>query len=442
MNDKASILDSVKRYCDLFHKPTPFIPGQNKVPVSGKVYDHEEMVALVESALDFDLTGGPRVPAFEKAFADTVEQRFASFVNSGSSANLLALTSLTSKRLDNPLRKGDEVITVAAGFPTTVNPIIQNGLVPVFVDVTLPTYNIDVTQLEAARSDKTRAVMIAHTLGNPFNMTEVYEFVHKHDLYLIEDSCDALGSRYGDEIIGDHVGVAGHFSTYSFYPAHMITTGEGGMVVTSNAKLNSIVNSFRDWGRRCVCPPGVDNTCGIRFNQPKKVLGEMPQGWDDKYLHSEIGYNLKATEMQAALGLAQLKKLPSFIESRRVNWKYLYDGLKDLEDYFILPEPTPNSNPSWFGFALTCRDHFIKGTQWRSEVIRVLNDHGIQTRLLFGGNLTCQPAYANIEKRVVGSLKWTNDIMHNAFWVGCWPGLTTAMLDYMLEIFHEKVVKR
>lgn len=437
MNDKASILDSVKRYCDLFHRPTPFIPGKSKIPVSGKVYDHEEMVALVESALDFDLTGGPRVPAFEKAFADTVEQRFASFVNSGSSANLLAITALTSTRLDKPLRKGDEVITVAAGFPTTVNPIIQNGLVPVFVDVTLPTYNIDVTQLEDARSDKTRAVMVAHTLGNPFNMTEVYEFVHKHGLYLIEDACDALGSRYGDEIIGDHVGVAGHLSTYSFYPAHMITTGEGGMVVTSNAKLSSIVNSFRDWGRRCICPPGVDNTCGIRFNQPKKVLGEMPQGWDDKYLHSEIGYNLKATEMQAALGLAQLKKLPSFIESRRFNWKYLYDGLKDLEDYFILPEPTPNSNPSWFGFALTLRDEFQ-----RTGVIKVLNDHGIQTRLLFGGNLTCQPAYANIEKRAVGNLRVTNDIMHNTFWVGCWPGLTTAMLDYMLEIFHEKVVKR
>lgn len=437
MNDKASILDSVKRYCDLFHRPTPFIPGKSKIPVSGKVYDHEEMVALVESALDFDLTGGPRVPAFEKAFADTVEQRFASFVNSGSSANLLAITALTSTRLDKPLRKGDEVITVAAGFPTTVNPIIQNGLVPVFVDVTLPTYNIDVTQLEDARSDKTRAVMVAHTLGNPFNMTEVYEFVHKHGLYLIEDACDALGSRYGDEIIGDHVGVAGHLSAYSFYPAHMITTGEGGMVVTSNAKLSSIVNSFRDWGRRCICPPGVDNTCGIRFNQPKKVLGEMPQGWDDKYLHSEIGYNLKATEMQAALGLAQLKKLPSFIESRRFNWKYLYDGLKDLEDYFILPEPTPNSNPSWFGFALTLRDEFQ-----RTGVIKVLNDHGIQTRLLFGGNLTCQPAYANIEKRAVGNLRVTNDIMHNTFWVGCWPGLTTAMLDYMLEIFHEKVVKR
>jgi len=441
VNDKASILDSVKRYCDLFHKPTPFIPGKNKVPVSGKVYDHEEMVALVESALDFDLTGGHRVPAFEKAFADTVEQRFASFANSGSSANLLALTALTSKRLDNPLRKVDEVITVAAGFPTTVNPIIQNGLVPVFVDVTLPTYNIDVTQLEAARSDKTRAVMIAHTLGNPFNMTEVYEFVHKHDLYLIEDSCDALGSRYGDEIIGDHVGVAGHFSTYSFYPAHHMTTGEGGMVVTSNAKLNSIVNSLRDWGRSCWCPPGVDNSCGKRFNQPKSVLGELPDGWDHKYAFSEIGYNLKATEMQAALGLAQLKKLPSFIESRRFNWKYLYDGLKDLEEYFILPEPTPNSNPSWFGFALSIRPTSSAFFN-RNYVVAKLNDHGIQTRLLFGGNLTKQPAYKDVEKRVVGQLANTDYVMHNTFWVGCWPGLTTAMLDYVLEIFHEKVVER
>lgn len=433
---RGFISEKVEDYYKSKFAPKPFVPGVTKIPPSGKVFDENEMIALVNSALDFNLTGGWQVDEFERKLAAQFGLRNASFVNSGSSANLLALTALTSKRLgDKRLKPGDEVITVAAGFPTTVNPIIQNGLVPVFVDVTLPTYNVDVSQLERALSPHTKAVMLAHTLGNPFDLDSVGKFCADHDLFLVEDCCDCLGSTYYDTFDKrwDHVGQLGDFATCSFYPAHHVTTGEGGAVLTDSPLLHSIVNSFRDWGRHCHCKPGKDNTCGRRFSQPRSALGDMPDGWDDKYLYGEIGYNLKGTDMAAAVGIAQLDKLPRFIQARKDNWKYLHDGLKDLESHFILPEPTRNSDPAWFGFALSTRN----GN--RRQVIDTLDKHGIGTRLLFGGNLLRQPAYADIQRRVIGDLPNTNYVAENTFWVGCWPGLTKEMLDYVIEVFHTKV---
>ena len=399
-----------------------FFPGVTPVPVAGRVFDAADMQSLVHSSLDFWLTTGRFAAQFEKDLAASMGTKNATLVNSGSSANLLALTALTSPKLeDRQIKPGDEIITVAAGFPTTVNPTIQNRLVPVFVDILLGTYNVDPSQLEAALSPRTKAVMLAHTLGNPFDLAAVSAFCKKHKLWLIEDCCDALGTTYD----GKNAGTFGQVATCSFYPAHHITMGEGGAVMTNSAKLKTLVESFRDWGRDCWCEPGNDNTCGKRFEWE---LGQLPCGFDHKYIYSHIGYNLKATDMQAAIGVSQLRKLPGFIAARKSNWRYLREALADLTEFFILPEPTPNSDPSWFGFPITIRD----GAPFtREEMVKHLNDKKIGTRLLFGGNLLKQPAYANIEHRQIGKLENTDTVMRQLFWVGVFPGLTRPMLDYI-----------
>jgi len=405
-----------------------FVPGSSPVPISGRVFDEQELELLVESSLDFWLTTGRFAEQFEREFAKFVGVREAILVNSGSSANLLAIAALTSPKLgDRRLRPGDEVITLAAGFPTTVNPIVQNRLVPVFVDVQIPTFNVDVSYLEAALSDRTRAVIFAHTLGNPFDLYAVTAFTKKHSLWLIEDCCDALGSTYR----GQKVGTFGDLATVSFYPAHHITMGEGGCVLTNQPLLRTLVESFRDWGRDCWCAPGKENTCGKRFDWQ---LGELPRGYDHKYIYSHVGYNLKATDMQAAVGVAQLKKLPAFIEARKRNFAYLNAGLKDAEKYFVLPEATPNSDPSWFGFPLLVRE---TAPFSRNMLIEFLNGRKIGTRQLFGGNLVRQPAYADLNYRVVGDLPTSDRVMNQAFWIGVYPGLTPAMLDYVLETINE-----
>jgi CDP-4-dehydro-6-deoxyglucose reductase, E1 len=428
---REQILSLVARYHEIAFPGREFVPGQTPIPVSGRVFDGDDMRYLVDSGLDFWLTTGRFAAEFERRFAhDVFGLRYASLVNSGSSANLVALSCLTSPTLgERRLRPGDEVITVAAGFPTTVNPIIQNQLVPVFIDVTLPTYNIDVRALERALSERTRAVMIAHTLGNPFDLDAVTAFVQQHDLWLIEDCCDAVGAEYS----GKSVGLFGDLATTSFYPAHHITMGEGGAVLTDRPILKKLIESFRDWGRDCWCEPGKDNTCGKRFEWQ---LGDLPYGYDHKYIYSHIGYNLKLTDMQAAVGVAQLKKLPDFIATRRRNFQRLHDGLRDLESMFILPEATPNSHPSWFGFVLSVRPD---APFTRNQLIQFLNDRKIGTRLLFGGNLLRQPAYKEIAHRAVGTFDNTDFVMTNAFWIGVYPGLTDAMLDYVIESFHEFV---
>jgi CDP-4-dehydro-6-deoxyglucose reductase, E1 len=381
------------------------------------------MQSLVDSALDFWLTTGRFAAAFERKLAKFIGVRCASLVNSGSSANLVALSALTSPKLgDRALRPGDEVITVAAGFPTTVNPIIQNGLVPVFVDITLPTFNIDVTQLNAALSERTRAIVIAHTLGNPFNLGAVTEFARKHNLWLIEDCCDALGSHYN----GQHVGTFGDLATLSFYPAHHITMGEGGCVFTNSPMLKTLVESFRDWGRDCWCDPGAQDTCGKRFDWQ---LGDLPPGYDHKYTYSHIGYNLKVTDMQAAVGLAQLAKLPKFVEIRRKNFNYLHERLKPLEDIFLLPEKTPRSEPSWFGYLISLR---ANSPFSREDLLRHLDTRRVGFRLLFAGNLLRQPAYRHIRHRVIGELPASDFAMRNAFWIGVYPGLSEEMLDHAI----------
>jgi CDP-4-dehydro-6-deoxyglucose reductase, E1 len=407
--------------------PKTFQPGTDPVPVTGKVMDDEDLVYLLEASMDMWLTAGRFAHQFEREFAKAMKVRSALLVNSGSSANLVAVTALTSQHLgDRRLVPGDEVITVAAGFPTTVNPIIQNGLIPVFLDVDIPTYNVDVTSLEAAISPRTRAIVLAHTLGNPFNLTAVTELARRHDLWLVEDTCDALGSMYDDR----QVGTFGQLATCSFYPAHHITLGEGGAVLCNAAGIRRIIESIRDWGRDCWCDPGCDNTCGKRFEWQ---LGSLPYGYDHKYTYSHIGYNLKATDMQAAVGVSQLKKLPGFIEQRRENFKYLKAGLQDLEEFLILPEATPNSNPSWFGFPIAVR----QSCPIRRDALTIeLNARNIATRLLFTGNLLRQPAYSECRHRVVGELTNTDFVMNNVFWVGCYPGLTRAHLDYMIESFH------
>ena len=418
----------VGQYFDVALAPQPFVAGLGSVPVSGKVFDSSEIELLVESSLDGWLTTGRFAAQFEREFAQFMGVRCASLVNSGSSANLVALSCLTSPSLgDRRLCPGDEVITVAAGFPTTVNPIIQNGLVPVFVDVQLPTYDVDVTQLEAAVSNRTKAIMLAHTLGNPFDLDAVTAFAAKHNLWLIEDCCDAVGSLYN----GRMVGTFGAFATTSFYPAHHITMGEGGCVLTQSPALKKLAESFRDWGRDCWCDPGKSNTCGCRFEWK---LGDLPSGYDHKYIYSHIGYNLKATDMQAAVGVAQLKKLPGFVAARRANFDQLYDALGDLQDIFVLPEATANSEPSWFGFPLAVRPD---SDMSRNQVIRFLESKNIATRLLFGGNLLRQPAYRDIQRRVIGNLKNTDFVMNNVFWVGLYPGITESMIDYMAETFHQ-----
>jgi CDP-6-deoxy-D-xylo-4-hexulose-3-dehydrase len=430
---RERILELVAEYHAEAFAPGTFVPGESPVPVSGRVFDAGDMQSLVDSSLDFWLTTGRFATQFEKQFARWFGVRTATLVNSGSSADLLAVTALTSPKLgERRLRTGDEVITVAAGFPTTVNPIIQNGLVPVFLDEHVPTYNIDVTRLEEARSERTRAVVIAHTLGNPFDAGAVTEFVRKYDLWLVEDCCDAVGATYA----GQKVGTFGDLATVSFYPAHHITMGEGGCVLAEKPLLKTIVESFRDWGRDCWCEPGNANTCGKRFDWE---LGELPYGYDHKYTYSHIGYNLKMTDMQAAVGVSQLKKLPAFIEKRRANFRVLREGLKDLEEFFVLPEATPRSEPSWFGFPIAVRP----GAPFnRNQVIAFLENRKIATRLLFGGNLLRQPAYQGIRHRVVGSLENTDFIMNQVFWVGVYPGINSEMLTYMIDVFHKLPVEQ
>jgi len=409
-----------------------FVPGSSPVPISGRVFDEQELELLVDSSLDFWLTTGRFAEQFEREFAKFVGVREAVLVNSGSSANLLAVTALTSPKLgDRRLRPGDEVITLAAGFPTTVNPILQNGLVPVFVDVQIPTFNVDVSYLETALSGRTRAVIFAHTLGNPFDLDAVTAFAKKHGLWLIEDCCDALGSTYR----GQKVGTFGDLATVSFYPAHHITMGEGGCVLTDKPLMRTLVESFRDWGRDCWCAPGKENTCGKRFDWQ---VGQLPHGYDHKYIYSHVGYNLKATDMQAAVGVAQLKKLPAFIEARKRNFAYLKAGLKDVEEQFVLPEATPNSDPSWFGFPLLVRE---TAPFSRNALIEFLNGRKIGTRQLFGGNLVRQPAYAGLNYRVIGDLPASDRVMNRAFWIGVYPGLTQPMLDYVLETMNEIALK-
>lgn len=426
---RQEILEKVKELYKLEHeeKNKKFIAGESKITFAGRIYDEEEMVNLVDSSLDFWLTAGKYSDEFEADFAEYMEQKYCLLVNSGSSANLVAFATLTSPKLgDKALKFGDEVITVAAGFPTTVNPIIQYGITPVFVDIELETYNIKVSELEKALSDKTKAVMIAHTLGNPFNLKAVTEFCKKHDLFLVEDCCDAVGSTYD----GQMVGTFGDLATVSFYPAHHMTMGEGGGVLTSNAIHHKNAMSFRDWGRDCYCGGGSDNTCGRRFSMQ---FGTLPYGYDHKYVYSHIGYNLKVSDMQAAIGVAQLKKLPKFVQARKDNFKKLYDGLKKYEEYLILPKATENSDPSWFGFMLCTRENDKFS---RLELSKYLEDNKILTRQLFAGNLLRQPAYENIKHRVVGELTNTDYVMNNGIFIGVYPGLTDEKINYMIEQFE------
>ena len=426
---RAQILKLSREYYDLALEQPGFSTDAPGAPVAGRVYDADEVENLVDSALDMWLTTGRWAHEFERRFAKTVfGRRHCVLVNSGSSANLTALSALTSNKLGKRrIKPGDEVITTATGFPTTVNPMIQNRAIPVFLDVDIPTYNIDVTHLEDALTDKTRAVMIAHTLGNPFDLATIAKFCEEHDLFLVEDCCDAVGSTYD----GRHVGTFGDFATVSFYPAHHITMGEGGAVITNKGKLKVLAESFRDWGRDCWCEPGKQDTCGKRFGQQ---FGELPHGYDHKSVYSHIGYNLKLTDMQAAVGVAQLDKLDGFTEDRKRNFRLLRDGLSDLDELFILPEPTPNSDPSWFGFPISMREDTPID---RNEVVRTLNDRGIGTRLLFGGNLIRQPAYRDVEYRVVGELRNADYVMHNTFWIGVYPGLSKAHIGYVVDVLHD-----
>ena len=410
------------------HPAKKFVPGESSIPVTGKVFGEPELTAAVQASLDFWLTSGPYTEKFESQFAKTVGMRHSFMVNSGSSANLLALTTLTSPSLgDHALRKGDEVLTVAAGFPTTVTPILQNGLTPVYVDVDLGTYVANEQAIEEAISPKTKAIMMAHTLGNPFNIDLVEKLAKKYHLWIVEDSCDALGGTYK----GKNLGSFGDLSTFSFYPAHHITTGEGGAVLIKKVALKRLVESFRDWGRDCWCAPGCDNTCLKRFEWH---LGELPEGYDHKYIYSHIGYNLKSGDIQAAIGLAQLDRLANFVELRRRNWKYLKAGLDDLSEHLLLPRATENSDPSWFGFAITVQNSSPKN---RNEIVGALNDRKIATRLLFAGNLLRQPGFMDTPRRVHGELSNTDIVMNDTFWIGVWPGLTIPMLDYMIESLHQ-----
>lgn len=428
-DSRATVVEAARQHFRSQAKRN-IIPGQDYIPVTGKILDEDDLVNLVESSLDMWLTAGRFATEFEKSFAKAFGTKFSLLVNSGSSANLVAFTALTSPRLgDSRIQPGDEVITVAAGFPTTVNPIIQNGCIPVFVDVELGTYEIEVAKLEAARSAKTKAVMIAHTLGNTFDVKAVKAFCDKYDLWLVEDCCDALGAT----VDGQPIGTFGDIATVSFYPAHHITMGEGGAVCMSDPQLKLAAESIRDWGRDCWCPPGKDNTCKKRYDWQ---LGDLPHGYDHKYIYSHIGYNLKVSDMQAAVGVSQLKKLPHFIEKRRENFQYLYGKLASLEGDLILPQSTAGSNPSWFGFALTVEK---SAKISRNELVRRLESEKIGTRLLFGGHLLKQPAYKGIEHRVVGGLENTERIMHDTFWVGVWPGLEARHLDYIADRIHTHI---
>lgn len=442
MNEKearSQILSLVADYCREFHNKKEAFKEGDRIPYASRVYNEDEMVNLVDSALEFWLTSGRYTDEFEAELARYLGVRYCSLVNSGSSANLLAFMALTSPLLgDRQIRRGDEIITVAAGFPTTVTPAIQYGAVPVFVDVAIPQYNIDVAKLEAALSEKTKAVMLAHTLGNPFDLKAVRAFCDAHGLWLVEDNCDALGSRY--EIDGEmkFTGTIGDIGTSSFYPPHHMTMGEGGAVYTDNALLNKIIRSFRDWGRDCVCPSGCDNLCGHRFD---RQYGELPLGYDHKYVYSHFGYNLKATDMQAAVGCAQLKKFPSFVERRKHNFARLHKALEGTEDRLILPVACEHSDPSWFGFLITCKE----GVD-RNKVVQYVEERGVQTRMLFAGNLIKHPCFDEMRKtgegyRVSGTLENTDRIMADTFWVGVYPGMTDEMIDYMAKTIREALTQ-
>jgi CDP-6-deoxy-D-xylo-4-hexulose-3-dehydrase len=428
---RTQILDNVKEYAAKFLKNKEYKTG-DRINYAGRVFDHEEVVNLVDSALDFWLTQGRYIDVFEKELSDYFGIKYVSTVNSGSSANLLAMAALSSPLLgDKAVKANDEVITVAAGFPSTIAPIIQSMAVPVFVDVTIPDYNIDTSVLDKAYSNKTKAVFLAHTLGNTFDIKTVKQFCKEKNIWLIEDNCDALGSLYN--IDGEYrlTGTIGDIGTSSFYPAHHMTTGEGGAVYTDNTLLNKIVRSLRDWGKDCVCPSGIDNLCGHRYDGQ---YGDLPKGYDHKYVYSHLGYNLKMTEMQAAIGCAQIKKLPAFVQRRRENFEYLYGKLEHLKDKLILPVACENSKPSWFGFPLTCHEDVERDT-----VVRYLESHGVQTRMLFAGNITKQPCFSGVKCRVYGELTKTDIIMNKTFWVGVYPGMCNEALDYMAKQIRESV---
>lgn len=436
---RQEILELVGEYCDRFHQKKEYKEGE-RIPYASRVYDRHEMMNLVDSSLEFWLTSGRYTEEFEKNLARYLNVKYCSVVNSGSSANLAAFMALTSPLLgERQIRRGDEVITVAAGFPTTVTPMIQYGAVPVFVDVTIPQYNIDTDMLEKACSEKTKAVMLAHTLGNPFDLKRVRAFCDQHGLWLVEDNCDALGSRYTLDGEEKFTGTIGDLGTSSFYPPHHMTMGEGGAVYTDNPLLHKIVRSLRDWGRDCSCPSGKDNLCGHRFD---RQYGELPLGYDHKYVYSHFGYNLKATDMQAAIGCAQLEKFPGFARRRRHNFAYLRDALAGAEAQLILPEACPNADPSWFGFLITCKDGVS-----RADLVQHLEEKGVQTRMLFAGNLTKHPCFDQMRisgegYRIVGNLEATDRIMRDSFWIGVYPGMTDEMLSYMAGSILEALKTR
>lgn len=436
---KSLVGEFYKEFKEPVESKENFKPG-DRISYASRVYDEKEMQSLTDAMLDFWLTTGRFSKEFEKNFAEWIGVKHAHLVNSGSSANLIAFSVLTAPELgDRQIKKGDEVITVACGFPTTINPIIQYGAVPVFLDVTVPQYNIDVEHLEAAYTEKTKAVMIAHTLGNPFDLKTVKEFCDKHNLWLVEDNCDALGSKYTIDGVTKYTGTWGDIGTSSFYPPHHMTMGEGGAVYTNNPLLNRLILSYRDWGRDCICVSGQDNLCGHRWDGQ---FGELPKGYDHKYTYSHFGYNLKVTDLQAAVGVEQLKKFPSFIERRKHNWTRLHEALEDIQDKIILPEPAENSNPSWFGFLISVRPE--TGLN-RNDVTKYIESRNVQTRLLFSGNIIKQPCFNEIRGtdayRVVGNLENSDFVVNNTFWVGVYPGMTDAMIDYMAQVIREAVNK-